>query len=191
MTTEKRDTTKTKAGNGLFPIRLQSPLHPVFVHFTIALTASSLVSDALGRLLDSRSLSDTGFWTMAGASLATLATILSGAISAAKAPLEEGEARSFLRLHMVLGFVFYGLLLAVAIWRLTFWQNAEVVSFWYLAAMAVVALVMAMQGYLGGELVYRYGLEVKDTFRRLPVEKKDSLTPEIFSAKKPEQKKAS
>ncbi len=41
------------------------------------------------------------------------------------------------------------------------------VTGWYLAAMAGVILVMAVQGYLGGELVYRYGAEVKFRYRKL------------------------
>jgi hypothetical protein len=41
------------------------------------------------------------------------------------------------------------------------------VTWWYLAAMAGVMLVMVAQGYLGGELVYRYGAEVKFRYRKL------------------------
>jgi uncharacterized membrane protein len=166
------------------PIRLQAPLHSVFVHFTIALTAFSLIFDGLGRLLNNSSLGDAGFWTMASAAFITPATLLSGAVSAAKVPLEEGEARSFLRFHMVLGFVFYGLLVALAVWRLLFWQDATVVSFWYLAALVVAVVMMALQGYLGGELVYRHGVSVKGSYSRLPVERKDISTPCIFPARK-------
>lgn len=176
---------------GLFPIRMQSPLHPVFVHFTIALTASSLVFDLLGWLLGIESLNYSGFWTLMGAALATVATILSGAYSATKAPLEESEARSFLRLHMVLGFMFYGLLVCLAVWRFSFWQSGGVISLWYLAALVGVALMMAVQGYLGGELVYRYGIEVKDTYRKLPTGKKRSSCPKIFSGNNTEENAAS
>ena len=35
---------------------------------------------------------------------------------------------------------------------------------------AAVELALAVQGYLGGELVYRYGAEVRGRYRRLPTE---------------------
>jgi uncharacterized membrane protein len=162
-----------------------APLHPIFVHFTIALTASSLTFDALGWFFYKNSLSSAGFWTMISAALMTLATILTGLVSATKVPMEEGGARSFLRAHMVLGFIFYGLLAAMTFWRLSLWQSASAVSWLYLTALAVVSLVMTVQGYLGGELVYRYGVEVEKAYRELPVETKDSPAPKLFPTKKP------
>ena len=149
-------------------IKLGAPMHPVFVHFTIALTASSLVFDVLGFLFIKQSLTAAGGWTLVGSVLITLLTLPTGLTSATHAPIEEGEARSFLRAHMALGFIFYGLLVAVTIWRLSLWQSGRSVSWFYLTAMAFVAMVMTIQGYLGGELVYRYGVEVERSYRELP-----------------------
>ncbi len=176
----EQGSTVTNAKQALSLIKMGAPLHPIFVHFTIALTASSLFFDALGWFFYKNSLSNAGFWTMIGAALITLATILSGLVSSTKVPMEEGEARSFLRAHMVLGFAFYGLLTALAFWRLSLWQSASAVSWWYLAALAIVSLVMTAQGYLGGELVYRYGVEVEKAYRELPVGTKDSPPPKLF-----------
>lgn len=58
--------------------RLAAPLHPILVHFTIALTTASLVADVLGRVLSSQSLSDTGWWTLVGAVGATVFTLATG-----------------------------------------------------------------------------------------------------------------
>jgi uncharacterized membrane protein len=112
----------------------------------------------------------------------TLMTISTGLTSSARAPVEEGEARSFLRAHMAMGFIFYGLLLSVTLWRLYLWQDGLAVSWWYLAAMAVVSLVMMAQGYLGGELVYRYGIEVKQAYRELPGREAESAAPSLTSS---------
>lgn len=168
-------------------IRIEAPLHPIFVHFTIGLTASSLVFDALGCWLVRSSLSSAGFWALIGAALITLVTLLSGAVSASKAPVEEGRARSFLRTHMVLGFTFFGSLMAVAAWRLSFAQSDSVVSIAYLCALAAVALLMAVQGYLGGELVYRFGVGVQNTFRKLPVETENTVPPQVASTNKSDE----
>ena len=140
-----------------------------FVHYTIALTSSSLVFDALGFFLEKASLTSAGLWTLVGSALMTLRHLGTGLTSATRAPVEEGEARSFLRAHMALGLIFYGLLVALALWRVSLWQDGRGVSWLYLAALAVVSFVMTVQGYLGGELVYRYGVEVEQSHRELPV----------------------
>jgi uncharacterized membrane protein len=148
--------------------RLHAPTHAIFAHFTIALTASSLAFDTGAVLFGLESLAAAGWWTLAAASVLTLLTLASGVSSRLRLPMEEGEARSFLRAHMALGPAFYGLLLAGAIWRALLWEHTTDVPVVYLAALGAVVLVMALQGYLGGELVYRYGAEVAGSYRRLP-----------------------
>ena len=149
-------------------IRMSAPMHPIYVHFTIALTTASAVFDALGFFFGAASLRGAGWWTLAGSIIMTLLTLSSGLASRMRLPMEEGEARSFLRAHMALGPIFYGLLIAVGFWRISLWQAGQAVSWLYLAAMGAVLLVMLVQGYLGGELVYRYGAEVEGSFRKLP-----------------------
>ena len=161
-----------------------APMHPIFVHFTIALTSSSLIFDALGFFFDKTSLTAAGGWTLVGSALMTLATISTGLTSSTRAPIEEGEARSFLRAHMALGLIFYGLLVAVTFWRLSLWQRGQTVSWLYLAALAVMSLVMTVQGYLGGELVYRYGVEVEQSYRELPERQAESTPPSLVSRQK-------
>jgi uncharacterized membrane protein len=162
--------------------KLGAPTHPIFVHFTIALTSASLVFDALGFFLNKTSLISAGGWTLLGSAVMTLMTISTGLTSSTRAPIEEGEARSFLRAHMALGLIFFGLLMAVTFWRVSLWQNGRAVSWLYLTSLAVVALVMTMQGYLGGELVYRYGVEVEQAHRELPEREANTSPPRLTSA---------
>ncbi|HWS99840.1 MAG TPA: DUF2231 domain-containing protein [Pyrinomonadaceae bacterium] len=164
--------------------KMGAPMHPIFVHFTIALTASSLIFDALGFFTSRASLTAAGGWTLLGSALMTLMTISTGLTSSTRAPVEEGEARSFLRAHMALGLAFYGLLLAVTLWRLSLWQTGAGVSWLYLGALAVVTLVMTVQGYLGGELVYRYGVEVEQAYRELP-ERETKSAPPVSASSSP------
>jgi uncharacterized membrane protein len=160
-------------------IKMGAPMHPIFVHFTIALTSASLVFDALGFFFEKTSLTAAGGWTLVGSALMTLATLSTGLTSATRAPVEEGEARSFLRAHMALGFIFYGLLVAIVFWRISLWQSGQSVSWLYLVALAFVSLVMTAQGYLGGELVYRYGVEVEQAYRELPEREAESTPPPL------------
>ena len=179
--TERGGTVRgVKGALGLF--KMGAPMHPIFVHFTIALTASSLIFDALGFFFNKASLTAAGGWTLVGAALMTLMTLSTGLTSSTRAPVEEGEARSFLRAHMALGLIFYGLLVAATLWRLSLWQDGAGVTWLYLAAMAVVSIVMTVQGYLGGELVYRYGVEVEQAYRELPEREAESPRPEPASS---------
>lgn len=147
-----------------------APLHPICVHFTIALTSSSLAFDALDALvLKAGRLSEAGWWTLVAALAVTPATLISGLTSRTRLPMEEGEARSFLRLHMALGPMLFGLIVVQAIWRGGLWEQGGAVGGWYLAFGAATVAVMTVQGYLGGELVYRFGTEVRGAYRRLPV----------------------
>lgn len=166
---------------------LTAPLHPIVVHFTIGFMIASLGADTIGFLFDVASLADTGWWTMAAALAATPLTLAMGAISRRKIPIEEGPARSFLRLHMALGPVLFGLLIIMTVWRAVFWQYEESVSWWYLLALYGVGFVMTVQGYLGGELVYRYGAEVKRTYRKMPVHQADGTPPSLPSPSYPPQ----
>lgn len=149
-------------------LRLTAPLHPILVHFTIALTTTAFAFDLLAWLFKLRALIAIGWWTLAIAILVTPATLAAGVKSRLRMPVEEGAMRSFLRIHMALGPILFGLLIAVGIWRGWLWQAGAGVTWQYLAALAAVTLVMAAQGYLGGELVYRYGAGVKARYRELP-----------------------
>lgn len=138
-----------------------APLHPIFVHFSIALTASSLVFDFGAQLFDEASLAHAGWWTLAFSAVTTVATIVTGLVSRFKVELGEGRARIFLRAHMLLGPVFFGLLLAMLVWRYGLWEARVTPGWLYLGVLAFVGVVMFLQGYLGGELVYRWGAEVR------------------------------
>jgi uncharacterized membrane protein len=162
--------------------KLGAPMHPIFVHFTIALTSASLVFDALGFFLNKASLTSAGGWTLVGSAVMTLMTISTGLTSSTRAPIEEGEARSFLRAHMALGLIFYGLLVAVTFWRISLWHDGRGVSWLYLVSLAFVTLVMTMQGYLGGELVYRYGVEVEQAHRELPEQEAATAPPRLSAS---------
>ncbi len=168
-------------------IKLGAPLHPILVHFTIALTSVSLAFDAISFFFSVASLSEAAWWTLAVSVIATMFTLATGVTSRLRLAVEEGEARSFLRAHMALGPVFFGLLIGVSVWRAVLWETERGVSWWYLSTMAVVALVMGAQGYLGGELVYRYGAEVERDYRELPVRSADSQAPALTPSSLPAQ----
>jgi uncharacterized membrane protein len=152
------------------PFRVDAPFHPIFVHFTVALSAASLAFDVLAKIFSVESLAAAGWWTLAAATLVTSFTLVSGLISRLRLSMEESTARRFLRAHMALGPITFGFLIAMSVWRATIWMEAALASWTYLIAMGAVMLSITLQGYLGGELVYRFGAEVRGSYRRLPIE---------------------
>lgn len=136
-------------------------LHPILVHYTIALTSSSLAFEMLGRLVHRPELTATAWWTLALSVPATVLTLCTGVTARLRLDIGEGTARSYLRLHMALGPTFFGLLLATTAWRAVLRAAGETPGWWYLAALACTCGVMVVQGYAGGELVYRWGADVE------------------------------
>ena len=149
-------------------LRLVAPLHPILVHFTIALTVIAFGFDLFAFLFGIAAWRSIGWWNLAATVPVTLGTLATGVKSRLELPVEVGEARSFLRVHMALGPVLFGLLLMLTFWRARLWQAGSGVTWPYLIAMFLVLVIMAVQGYLGGELVYRYGAAVSSRYRQLP-----------------------
>ena len=146
-----------------------APLHPVLVHFTIALVGTSFGFDILARIADEPSLATAAWWTIAAAVPVTVATLLTGLVSRRRAAIAEGGALRYMRLHAAIGPTFFGCLLAAAWWRWTFWSDGSFPTSLYLVAAALLSALMTLQGYLGGELVYAFGVEVQRHYKRLPV----------------------
>ena len=109
-------------------------------------------------------------------------------VTAALALLLVGEAlvghyrKGFALRAQYVPFVSGGVLVALTFWRASLWQSGRSVSRVYLAALAFVSLVMTVQGYLGGELVYRYGVEVEQAYRELPGREADEPPPSLVAA---------
>jgi uncharacterized membrane protein len=151
------------------PLQLSAPLHPLLVHFTVALTVSAYGFDLLALLTGTPSLRAIGWWDLAAAIVLTVGTVATGVRSRLRLPMEEGAARAMLRAHMAVGPMVLGLLIAVGVWRAGLWRLGTGPTWTYMIAMSVAVLAVAAQGYLGGELVYRYGAEVRSGYRRLPL----------------------
>ncbi|HEY3113680.1 MAG TPA: DUF2231 domain-containing protein [Gemmatimonadaceae bacterium] len=144
-----------------------APLHPILVHFTIGLVGASFVFDVLGQWKHSASLATAGWWTIALAVPLTVATVVTGLISRRRVPIAEGPALRYLRVHTALGPIFFGCLLAIGVWRSSFWRAETAPSASYMSAVTLLVLLMTIQGYLGGELVYGFGVEVQQRYKRL------------------------
>ena len=70
-------------------------IHPLLVHFPIALFSTGLFFDIIARLINNEELEHAGFWTMLMALVSTPFTIIAGII----AFLEEGSFLDLYQFH--------------------------------------------------------------------------------------------
>lgn len=137
---------------------LSPVVHPVFVHFTTALfpTAALFATYAAWKRRDWAA--KAAFALLALAVLATLATVVTGIVEHEPydAKLRGTPTGALLVAHEWLGIgaevLFGGLLLAA-------WRRREIVARpWFVAALWLGVAVVALGGWIGGRLVYEFGL---------------------------------
>ena len=136
------------------------PLHPILVHFPLALLPLSVASDLIGRFADVASLRDTGAWSMLAAAAGAVLTVAAGLYDMHRAPLAE-DVHARVHRHRAVGFVLLAALLGLAVWRGILLADARIVPMLYLDLAVLTAALAAFQGWLGGELVYRDGVFVQ------------------------------
>ena len=130
-------------------------IHPMLVHFPLALMPTAIAADAIGAMTDNRALMDTGKTLMPLAVASMAATGVAG-FAAQEEVRAEGEAHDMLVTHRNLN---VGLLLmsaGLAVLR----SRQERPGPGYLLAGLAGAALMTYSGYLGGKMVYRHGVGV-------------------------------
>ena len=136
------------------------PLHPMLVHFPIALYPTSLVFDALSRLSDDGNPFVRGAFTLIVVALVVSA--LAVAAGFADFLLIENGSRTWriAVLHMSVQLVTSGLFLANAVLR---GRDLDVTSTQVgpLILSVIGVLTLTLGSALGGELVYRHGRRVE------------------------------
>jgi uncharacterized membrane protein len=137
-------------------------LHPVTVHFTLALFLVAVGLDVLGTLLRNARLHTVAFVNLMLAAAAAVATVAAG--MAAEVRLLIGhDVHAVLDTHKLLGFSTLGGILLMAAWRV--WRRGGDFSggsTWpYLGAGVLTAALAVGAGYVGAELVYVHGVAVQ------------------------------
>ena len=135
--------------------------HPIVVHFAVALTLFGFLLDLIGSV-----------WRRALAQQIGCACFLAGVVAVGGAVVSgwveqelprptsvfDEQMKSVLFQHEYLGYGLFALFFILAVMRLRIHDRLPLV-FIMLGALGVGGL--AVQGYLGGELVYRYGAGVR------------------------------
>lgn len=140
-------------------------IHPIFVHFPIALIVVVLCLDAGRWIFDREELLKSGFWSgttpllilaLLGAALAVI-TGLDAETGVVKSP----AIHDLVEAHELAAFITSGLLATLTFWRVSlrgaFPQRAGIV---YLLVLLLTAVVVGYGAYFGSLLVYSHGVGV-------------------------------
>ena len=133
-------------------------IHPIVVHFVIAMALISVVFDLIGVVTSKKNLFEVSFWNLIVATVAIFVAIIFGQIEAGLAN-PYGASRDILNYHSTIGWSLAGVLALLTGWRYVARQkDPNVLPKGLLAIDFVLAGLVFAQVYLGDKLVWVYGL---------------------------------
>ncbi len=135
--------------------------HPIIVHFAIALVLFGFVVDCFGSVYEQMRTQEVGRTCFLAGVAALGAAVISGWVEQElprPASVFDEQMQSVLFRHEYLGYGLLALFLVLTVMRLHIHGRLPA-AFLFLAALGSAGIVL--QGYWGGELVYRYGAGVR------------------------------
>ena len=137
------------------------PIHPIIVHFPIALLCVSVAFDILARRWPGSGLRDTSFYCLLAGALGAALAVVTGGMEEELAE-RAGAPESVLELHESLGTVTLIVFVALLGLRLAMQRGwIKDIPPLTLGLGVIGVVLLALTGYWGGELVYVYGIGVK------------------------------
>lgn len=133
-------------------------LHPIVVHFVIAMGLISFVFDLVGMIFKKPALYEVSFWNLLFATVAIFVAIIFGQVEAGLAD-PYGASREILNLHSTIGWSLAGVLSLLSGWRYGIRsQDPQQLPFPFLLAGAGLSVLIVVQVMLGNQLIWVYGL---------------------------------
>ncbi len=147
---------------GILPgIAEMANIHPLFVHFPIALLSGFLLMELLGSITDKDSLRSTATWMLYLGTLGAIVTVATGLVASGSVA-HGGGVHELMLDHRNHGLTVLAIALVLSIWRLAvsarFSTKGRVAHF----ILAVIMVgTMTIGADKGGLMVYKYGVSVK------------------------------
>ncbi len=133
-------------------------LHPIVVHFVIAMALFAFVCDVIGKVTKNPRYFEVSWWNMCFSTVSIFIAVIFGQVEAGLAE-PYGRAESVLNLHTILGWSLSGLIAAITGWRYILRNNdPKSLPTAYLGAGVLLTGLVLFQTYLGDKLVWIYGL---------------------------------
>ncbi|NJK36955.1 MAG: DUF2231 domain-containing protein [Oscillatoriales cyanobacterium RM2_1_1] len=134
-------------------------LHPIVVHFVIAMVLFAVLCDVIGYFTRNPRLYEVSWWNLSFATVSIFVAIIFGQLEAGLAqPYDAVE--STLNLHTIIGWSLSGIIAALTAWRyiIRFNDMNQQLTLPYLGVELLLIGLVFFQVYLGDELVWVYGL---------------------------------
>ncbi len=140
-------------------------IHPILVHFTIALFSLSVLFDILGKLTKKEGFHVAAWFNLLFAGFAVITTVISGLVAESRAPHTDA-GHELLSTHATIGFIVSGIIVFLWVWRAVLNGSLPIKGeiIYFIIAILGVGL-MFVGGYYGGEMVYTHGYGVKAVVR--------------------------
>ena len=138
-----------------------TPFHPRFVHFPIALCIVGAAFFALGILRRQERWKGYGQISLLLGWLGILVAVVTGLIDQTSAP-EDAAVATLINQHITVGIalvIAVGLAIYWPIRSKKLWQSQA--KWGFLALLVLIVLLILVESWLGGKLVYQYGVGVK------------------------------
>ena len=133
-------------------------IHPIVVHFVIAMALIAFVFDVIGVVWRKPALFEASFWNLLFATGAIFVAIIFGQVEAGLAS-PYGASRHILDIHTTIGWSLAGVLSLLTGWRYVLRnRDPEVLPATFLGAGALVSSLIVVQMVLGDRLIWTYGL---------------------------------
>lgn len=134
-------------------------LHPAFIHFPIALVLVSFLCDFFAYVLRNSSLRSAAWWTLLAGGVFGIIAALTGLWDRSHVPMDD-VASKFVDFHMWIGFAVLAAVATLMIWRGFIFSRRQTINFAYLTAALLATVLVLFQGWVGGEVVYSFGVGV-------------------------------
>jgi uncharacterized membrane protein len=133
-------------------------IHPIVVHFVIAMVLFAVLCDFIGYFTKNSRLYEVSWWNLSFATISIFIAVIFGQVEAGLAE-PYGSSIALLNIHTLLGWSLSGLVAGVTGWRYVIRsQNRPQLPVPYLVASVLLVGLVLLQTYLGDLLVWVYGL---------------------------------
>ena len=135
-------------------------IHPMFVHFPIALIFVTVAIDFIGLILKKERFLFAGTVTSLFALAGAVGAVVTGLV-AEDSTWHPAAVHDMLETHELMGFIVLGLIALLAIFRLAMHDKLTDKMGWIAFGIGIITIGFTTYGgYLGGEMVYTHGAGV-------------------------------
>ena len=133
-------------------------MHPIVVHFVIAMVLFAFFCDILGYFTGKTQLFEVSWWNMFVATIAIFVAIIFGQFEAGLAEPYD-LVKSVLNVHTLVGWSLSGIIASITAWRYVIRsRDPQKLPGSYMLAGLFLTVIVGVQVYLGDQLVWVYGL---------------------------------